>query len=132
MRSCSKSFTKPAAEKELGGRRSARDSLSDFIASLLPNLTPARHHRALLAKLEAVSRRQIRRLMVFMPPGHAKSTYASVLFSPWFLGNHPVSSIIATSHTASLADRFGRKDRNIVAGNGFPRVLGFRPIAGRD
>lgn len=53
--------------------------------------------------------------MVFMPPGSAKSTYASILFPAWLAGGHPDKSIIAASHTATLAERFGRKVRNIIA-----------------
>ena len=53
--------------------------------------------------------------MVFMPPGSAKSTYASVLFPAWWFTQHPRSSIIAASHTAELAEHFGRAVRNSVA-----------------
>jgi predicted phage terminase large subunit-like protein len=51
-----------------------------------------------------------------MPPGHAKSTYASVLFPAWYLSRTPAASVIACSHTQQLAERFGRQVRNIVAG----------------
>jgi hypothetical protein len=44
---------------------------------------PARHHRALIDELEALSRGDTDRLMVQMPPGSAKSTYASVNSSLW-------------------------------------------------
>ncbi len=53
--------------------------------------------------------------MVLMPPGSAKSTYTSVLFPPWWLSQHPASSVIAASHTADLAEHFGRQVRNLVA-----------------
>src|SRR5258708_37212939 len=59
--------------------------------------------------------------MVLMPPGSAKTTYASLLFPIWWFGQHPNSSIIATSHTASLAEDFGRQARDIASeyGNKF-------------
>lgn len=57
----------------------------------------------------------MRRLALFLPPGSAKSTYASVLFPAWFFGQHPKASVIAASHTAELAERFGRKVRGLVA-----------------
>ena len=75
---------------------------------------PARHHRHLISKLEAVERGEIRRLMVFMPPGSAKSTYASVVFPSWYLGRNPGNSIIHGSHTTELAERWGRRIRNTV------------------
>lgn len=60
-----------------------------------------------------------------MPPGSAKSTYASILFPPWYLSNHPDHCIIAASHTAELAEKWGRKVRNLVAEH--KAVLGISP-----
>jgi predicted phage terminase large subunit-like protein len=62
-----------------------------------------------------VARGDIKRLAIFMPPGSAKSTYASILFPAWFLARHPTANILAASHTVELAQRFGRKVRNLVA-----------------
>ena len=77
---------------------------------------PAAHHRLLLWELEAVSRGTSDRLMVLMPPGSAKSTYASILFPAWWFRQHPSSSVIATCHTASLARHFARQVRQVIAG----------------
>ena len=76
---------------------------------------PAAHHRLINAKLEAVVSGDIRRLAIFMPPGSAKSTYTSVLFPPWLLSQNPKALILAASHTTELAERWGRRVRNIVA-----------------
>jgi predicted phage terminase large subunit-like protein len=57
------------------------------------------------------------RLMVFMPPGSAKSTYCSVLFPAWFLGQEGGGNVLAASHSTELAERFGRKVRNLAAGH---------------
>ena len=58
---------------------------------------PARHHRLLIEKLALVSSGKIDRLMLLLPPGSAKSTYASVLFPAWWFANHPRSTVIAAS-----------------------------------
>ena len=55
---------------------------------------PAKHHALLCAFLQQVGRGEIDRLMIFMPPGSAKSTYTSVRFASWYLGRHPQDSII--------------------------------------
>jgi predicted phage terminase large subunit-like protein len=86
---------------------------------------PARHHRLLNEKLEAVSRGEINRLAVFMPPGSAKSTYASVLFPPWCMAQNPQAQFLAASHTTELAERWGRRVRNLIAQNG--KDLGITP-----
>jgi predicted phage terminase large subunit-like protein len=81
----------------------------------LAGYEPARHHQLLISKLEAVARGEITRLMVFMPPGSAKSTYGSILFAPWFLSQHPKANVIAASHTVELAEKFGRRVRNLIS-----------------
>jgi predicted phage terminase large subunit-like protein len=106
----------PAAARELL-RRSAvrRDLVRWCTAALEPaGLEPARHHLLLLDRLEAIERGDIDRLLVLMPPGSAKSTYCSTLFPPWYLARHPDHAIVAASHTADLAERFGRRVRNVI------------------
>jgi predicted phage terminase large subunit-like protein len=86
---------------------------------------PARHHRLLISHLEAVFRGEIERLAVFMPPGSAKSTYASILFPPWVMSNDPTALFLAASHTTELAERWGRRVRNLIAEHW--KILGIRP-----
>jgi len=76
---------------------------------------PAKHHKLIIAELEAVGRGQTDRLMLLLPPGSAKSTYASVLFPVWWFTQHPQSAVLAAAHTANLATHFGRRARNLVA-----------------
>ena len=79
---------------------------------------PARHHELLIEKLDDVTEGRCDRLMVQMPPGSAKSTYGSILFPAYFLSRHKTAQIIATAHTASLADYFGRHVRKAIAEHG--------------
>jgi predicted phage terminase large subunit-like protein len=75
---------------------------------------PAAHHRLINRKLEQVANGEIKRLAIFAPPGSAKSTYTSVLFPPWLLARNPKALILAASHTTELAERWGRRVRNII------------------
>ena len=92
----------------------ARRSLGAFATRML-GLVPACHHVFVNEKLEAVERGEIARLMLFEPPGHAKSTYASHLFPAWYLGRNPDKNIIAASHTAldRLSMKFDRKEPGV-------------------
>jgi hypothetical protein len=101
-------------------RRECQNSLGAWcIEALSPaEQRPAPHHWLLIRHLDMIARGKIDRLMVLMPPGSAKSTYASVLFPPWWFGRHPDGTVIAASHTAELAERFGRRVRNLVASSG--------------
>lgn len=105
-------------------RKQAQTSLARFIEYRQAGFEPAKHHLLLIEALEAVERGEIERLMVCMPPGSAKSTYTSVEFPAWFLGRNPALSVIAASHTQELAERFGRRVRNIAASAEFNRVFG--------
>ena len=103
-------------------RRTARRSYRAFTERLL-GLPQARHHLALTAKLEAIERGEIKRLMVFMPPGSAKSTYANWAFVPWYFGQHPDHTIITASYGQELANRWGRKSRNILASEDYRAIF---------
>lgn len=85
-------------------------------ASMTLDVIPAAHHLLLIDALEQVERGEIDVLIVTMPPGSAKSTYGSVAFPAWYLGRHPERCVIAASHTTELAERFGRRVRNLVGG----------------
>lgn len=102
-------------------RKAIRESLEDWsIEALSPlGFIPAQHHQILISRLEAVERGDIKRLMVLMPPGSAKSTYASIIFPAWYLARNPQHSIIAASHTSELAERFGRRVRNTIIEHSF-------------
>lgn len=71
----------PRTISELGAeralRRRIRTSLTDWAEFALPDgQVPARHHRLMIAELERVAAGGCDRLMLLMPPGSAKSTYA--------------------------------------------------------
>lgn len=61
-----------------------------------------------------MARGDIPRLGVFMPPGSAKSTYASILFPPWLMAGTN-ENVLAASHTTELAEKWGRRVRNAIS-----------------
>ena len=75
---------------------------------------PAAHHLYLVSELERLSSGSFDRLMILMPPGSAKSTYASVVFPSWWFTQHPRSSIISASHSFNLAKHFSRQVRRLI------------------
>src|SRR5262249_11263449 len=109
------STPRQTAAQELLTRRRTRRSLTDWARH--SGYEPPAHHRLLIAELEKVARGECDRLIVCMPPGAAKSTYASVLFPAFFLANHPSASVIAASHTTELSERWGRRVRNLIIEN---------------
>lgn len=90
---------------------------------------PQLHHRVMCEHLQAVAEGTIRKLMIFAPPGSAKSTYGSVLFPTWFLA-HPLGGhVLAASHNAQLAQRFSRKVRGLATSHGHTLGYGLRETA---
>lgn len=77
-------------------------------------LTIAKHHVYMAHKLELAMTIPNYRLMIKMPPGHAKSTYSSILAPTYFLGRFPKKNIIMTTHTQEFSDRWGRKCRGLI------------------
>jgi predicted phage terminase large subunit-like protein len=103
----------------------AKESFQAFIEYLQLGISPAAHHKLLIQHLEAVERGEIKRLMVWMPPGAAKSTYTSILFPPWYMGRNPESPVLGVSNTTELAERFSRRARNLVTSPLYRNVFGF-------
>lgn len=103
-------------EDESLTRQTLRQSLLAWAKEVLSGAghVPAAHHQYLISELDALTRGQVDRLMILMPPGSAKSTYASILFPPWWFTQHPGSSVIAVSHTLALAETFSRRVRNLI------------------
>jgi predicted phage terminase large subunit-like protein len=93
----------------------ARNDLACFCVASWPQFELAAHHGIIVNKLEAVERGELRRLMLFLPPRHGKSTLATQLFAAWYLGRHPDRFVISASYGQELADDFGRKVRNLLS-----------------
>lgn len=100
----------------------AADDMAEY-ARITLQVEPAAHHQLLIDALQEVEAGELDYLLVMMPPGSAKSTYGSVLFPAWYLGRNPKKCVIAASHTGELAERFGRKVRNLVGGTEHARVF---------
>ena len=74
----------------------------------------AKHIWLLNDYLLKVSRGEITRLMICMPPRHSKSQTTSEYFPAWYLGKYPDRSVILTSYESDYAASWGRKVRTLV------------------
>ena len=72
------------------------------------------HQLFLYEKLHRVTTGRIKRLMIFMPPRHAKSETVTVRYLAWRLERDPKLNIILGSYNQKLANRFSRRIRRIV------------------
>lgn len=88
------------------------------------SVEPAAHHRLMLSVLQGIADGKIRRAMIMLPPGTAKSTWCSVVFPAWYMGRHPRANIIATSYASDLARKFGRRCRSIIKSQEYAATFG--------
>ena len=72
------SWTNSEIEAERALRTGVRGGLAEWamLALAAQGQVPARHHRMMIRELEAVAAGECDRLMLLLPPGSAKSTYA--------------------------------------------------------
>lgn len=73
----------------------------------------AQHHVLLCEALQQCIQTDYGRTMVFMPPGAAKSTYASAVAPAWAMGVQPGFQVILGSYGTDLAKKHGRRARAI-------------------
>lgn len=126
-------ITKAQAAQELLNRRKARKSLVDYAryisvpgapleeqdqdsdeADYFAETQLAQHHILMLEALQRCIEKPHGRLMLFMPPGSAKSTYASVVAPSWAMGRKSGFKVIGVSYGSDMAKKFGRRTRSII------------------
>jgi len=97
----------------------AQRSLLWFCRHLDGTFTEPPHIVRMARELERVESGEVKRLIIELPPRHAKSM-TLVKASAWYLGRHPERNIITCSHSAELAERNSRLTRALVADDRFP------------
>lgn len=70
---------------------------------------PVRHQRVWIDRIVDLveGRTAKRKLLIIAPPGHAKSTWISLIFPPWYLGKYPEHSILFFTSSDTMAGQFG-------------------------
>ena len=128
------------AARELLRRRKARSSLIDYARFIEVPGAPlteeedeehfkpvetvlARHHEMILAATQRCIQRHSGRTMLFLPPGSAKSTYATVVSPSWAMGSMPGFKVIGVSYGSDLSRKFGRRTRSIVKQRAFQSLF---------
>ncbi|NTF43077.1 phage terminase large subunit [Agrobacterium rhizogenes] len=135
-------LSRQAAASELLRRKAARNSLTSYAKyievpgapadeqdedteNFLPvETTLAEHHTLILEAADRCIAKRYGRLMIFMPPGSAKSTYGSVVVPSYAMGKKPGYRVIAASYGEDLARKMGRRTRSVVRQRAFQSVFG--------
>lgn len=95
-------------------------SLPDFITAAWPQLKPMEeyqdnwHIHAVCERLEAVTRGQIKRLQVWLPPGMAKTGVMSVFWPAWEWTTNPWVRYWTASYEIRLSGRISSMSRDLM------------------
>ncbi len=125
-------MTPGLAAEELLRRRRARTSAAEFAQAIdIPGkpqtedpdewvftpveTTVAAHHMLMLNAVDKMIAGEFSNLMIFAPPGSAKSSMLSVVAPAYIMGKKPGDRIIGASYASDIAIKQSRKCRQIVA-----------------
>lgn len=82
------------------------------------------HLDVICTHLQAVFERRIKRLAITLAPGHAKSSFVSVLFPVWCWIHDPYSRWLCASHSLDLAIRDNKYRRDLIESEWFQSLYG--------
>ena len=108
------------AARRLDEIRSARLSLYTFFKQAWPSLEGATpfvdgwHIGAIAEHLEAVFKRQIKRLLINVPPRSGKSSLVSAAFPAWVWLHKPSEKFLYASYAGSLSMEHSLKCRRLI------------------
>lgn len=142
-------MTPEQAAAELLRRRFARNSLAEFAQAIDVPGKPASdnpdewlfepiesviaaHHVLLMDTLDRICTGELHNLMVFMPPGSAKSTYASVVFPAYIMGKKPGTRVILGSYASAIAWKQSRRTRQIAKSAKYQPIFNAALVAGNQ
>ncbi len=99
------------------------DSLTDYLKAVWPLVEAQRfrdnwHIHAIAEHLEAVSKRDIKRLIINIPPGHGKSLLVAVFWPTWEWLRRPHTRFMFSSYAQQLSARDSLKCRRIIETQG--------------
>ena len=114
------------------GKRAAERSLHAFVQQAWPVVEPGVpftdgwHLQVICEHLEAVSKGQIRRLLINIPPRHAKSTIVAVMWPCWEWIHRPHEKYLCASYSGVLSTRDNLKARRLITSPWFQERWGDR------
>jgi predicted phage terminase large subunit-like protein len=128
------------AEFDAMERELCRRSLADFARRAWPILEPVTPLRwgwaldAICMHLEAVTRGEIKRLLINVPPGSMKSLLVGVMWPAWEWGpaGLPHHRFVGTAHEETLAIRDSRRCRDLIKSEWFQHMWPLQLAADLD
>lgn len=105
-----------------------RDDFGYFVAQMWsvvePSSTfqPVKHIDAICDHLQACAEGRIKRLLVNVPPGHAKSLIVAVFWPAWMWLRNPGWRVLTGSYALDLAIRDAQRARELITSDEYERI----------
>jgi hypothetical protein len=106
-----------------------RSDLAGFTQRCFQTVVPGQtylpnwHVEAMAYQLERCRKREIRRLIITVPPRNLKSITASVAFPAFVRGNDPTQRIVCASYSQDLSAKHARDFRAVVDSDWYRRLF---------
>ena len=112
------------AAQRLEAIEAAREGFEAFCRWVYPHRKLAKHHLELIDVLDRLEKRTLTneagdvvyRLMVNLPPRHAKSECCTVLFPAYVICRRPLRRVMSACYGDDLAKKFGTDIRMVMEG----------------
>lgn len=103
--------------RTIARRQLAREgTLLDFARYIFPEMQVNWHHRVICSYLDRWVSGELTRLMIFAPPRTGKSQLVSRILPAYLFSRRPDCRVIATSYSASLAQKMNRDVQRLMSG----------------
>ncbi len=102
------------SDRRLYGKNFGRNELLAYAKYIDPLYVSPEHIQKIAAKLEAVERGEIKRLIINMPPRFSKSYTTSQMFISWLFGKNPRREVILASYNDDKAKEYTGWVRDIL------------------
>lgn len=113
-------------------KEKARNSLIDFITYTQPSYEVIWFHKAICEWIDKLLRRDIKKLMIFIPPQHGKTEISSRKTPAYALGRNPREKVILMSYNLTKASEFCTDCNRIIKSEEFEELFPEVQINGRD
>lgn len=80
-------------------------------------------HKVIASKLQSLYNGEIKRLMLFVPPQHGKTTLSTECFPAWYLGKAPDTRIIVGAYSADYASKLNRNIQRLMTGREYKNIF---------
>lgn len=108
---------------ELAVRWVARNDLSVFSRYIKPKMDMSNFHKVYYKVLDMFAHKQIKKLIISMPPQHGKSEGSSRFLPAFMLGMNPDLKIVIGSYNMEQARSFNRDVQRIISSEAYKAVF---------